>query len=105
MIQSGAAQMADDTQKMMHGEPYKGMQASSGGIFGMLEVILSDFARLEAETASAEDTQATNYQKFMDESNESIAVKDTEVEHKETKKRRTDDRNKEVKKEKDLTKQ
>merc|ERR1719301_95628 len=31
-------------------EPYKGMGGESGGVIGMLEVIQSDFARLEAET-------------------------------------------------------
>jgi uncharacterized protein YoxC len=36
--------------------PYKGMGAESGGVVGMLEVIESDFARLEAETSSAEAT-------------------------------------------------
>jgi len=63
-------------------DPYKGMQAGSGGIIGMLEVILSDFARLETETSAAEETQASEYQKFMDESNEDIAVKEAEIEHK-----------------------
>jgi len=67
-------------------DPYKGMQASSGGILGMLEVILSDFARLQTETQAAEDSQAASYQKFMDESNEDIAVKETEIEHKSNKK-------------------
>merc|ERR1719460_379179 len=67
-------------------DPYKGQQAGSGGIMGMLEVILSDFARLETETQAAEDQQATTYQKFMDESNEDVAVKETEIEHKSNKK-------------------
>merc|ERR1711865_1029156 len=31
---------------------YKGMQNSKGGVVGMLEVIESDFARLEADTKS-----------------------------------------------------
>merc|ERR1719293_142360 len=36
--------------------PYKGMQAENGGVIGMLEVIMSDFARLEADTKAAEAT-------------------------------------------------
>jgi len=67
-------------------DPYKGQQAGSGGIMGMLEVILSDFARLETETQSAEDTAASNYEQFMNESNEDVAVKETEIEHKSNKK-------------------
>merc|ERR1711953_783648 len=34
--------------------PYKGMQSENGGVVGMLEVIESDFARLEADTKAAE---------------------------------------------------
>merc|ERR1719498_367218 len=34
--------------------PEQGQQAASTGVIGMLEVILSDFARLEAETKAAE---------------------------------------------------
>merc|ERR1719399_2531553 len=36
-------------------EPYKGMQSENGGVVGMIEVIQSDFARLEAETTAAEE--------------------------------------------------
>jgi len=70
--------------------PYTGQQAGSGGIVGMLEVILSDFARLESETSSAEDQAQSVYDKFMDESNQDIAVKDTEIKHKSNKKLATD---------------
>jgi len=67
-------------------DPYKGQQAGSGGIMGMLEVILSDFARLETETTEAENSAASTYEKFMNESNEDVAVKETEIEHKSNKK-------------------
>merc|ERR550537_1711052 len=62
------------------------MQSTSGGIMGMLEVILSDFARLETETQEAENSASSTYEKFMDESNEDVAVKETEIEHKSNKK-------------------
>merc|ERR1719337_530515 len=35
-------------------EAYTGMQSENGGVVGMLEVIESDFARLEAETTASE---------------------------------------------------
>merc|ERR1719314_17868 len=67
-------------------DPYKGQQAGSGGIFGMLEVVLSDFSRLETETTEAENSAASTYEAFMNESNEDVAVKETEIEHKSNKK-------------------
>merc|ERR1719453_345882 len=45
--------------------PYKGMQSENGGVVGMLEVIESDFARLEAETTAAEATAQKEYDTFM----------------------------------------
>lgn len=77
-------------QDMAAAAPYKGQQDQSTGVIGMLEVILSDFARLEAETSSGEDAAASAYDKFMDESNEDAAVKQTEVDHKTLKKERTE---------------
>merc|ERR1719171_1031278 len=41
--------------------PYKGMQSESGGVIGMLEVIQSDFSRLEAETKAAEEAAQKEY--------------------------------------------
>jgi chromosome segregation ATPase len=38
--------------------PYKGMGAENGGVVGMLEVIESDFARLEADNATALSSHA-----------------------------------------------
>merc|ERR1719313_419339 len=52
----------------------------------MLEVILSDFARLQTETESSESSAANAYEQFMNESNEDVAVKETEIEHKSNKK-------------------
>jgi chromosome segregation ATPase len=43
--------------------PYK--PGADGGIMGMLDVILSDFASLEAETQQAEDIAQSEYEKFM----------------------------------------
>merc|ERR1719152_475348 len=75
---------------MKSSAPYKGMQDESTGVVGMLEVILSDFARLESETSSDEDAAQAAYEKFMDDANEDAAVKQAEVDHKTTKKQRTD---------------
>merc|ERR1719316_2345258 len=45
--------------------PYKGMQSENGGVVGMLEVIESDFARLESDTKAAEATAQKEYDEFM----------------------------------------
>merc|ERR1719272_751408 len=66
--------------------PYKGMGAESGGVVGMLEVIESDFARLEAETSSAEATAQKTYDEFMTDSKVDKAQKSTSSEHKTAKK-------------------
>jgi len=83
--------------------PYKGMQASSGGIFGMLEVVLSDFTRLEAQTTADENTAASSYEKFINEADESVAVKEAEVEHKTGSKTVADEKNTAAQKELSLT--
>jgi len=66
--------------------PYKGMGAESGGVVGMLEVIESDFARLEAETSSAEASAQKQYDGFMTDSKVDKAQKTTDSEHKTAKK-------------------
>jgi len=47
---------------------YKGMQSEKGGVVGMLEVIESDFLRLESETRAAEGEAAKAYASFMTDS-------------------------------------
>jgi hypothetical protein len=66
--------------------PYRGLQAESGGVVGMLEVIQSDFARLEVETKAAEETSQKEYDNFMTDSKVDKANKSTDIEHKTAKK-------------------
>lgn len=62
-------------------KPYTGMQGSSTGVVGMIEVIQSDFVRLETETASEEATASREHQQFLDDSAEDKAVKEAEIAH------------------------
>merc|ERR1719265_322168 len=57
---------------------YKGQGGSATGVVGMLEVILSDFARVEAETTADEKQAANEYDQFMADSKA-----DSEAKHKE----------------------
>jgi len=84
-------------------EPYHGMQVGGGNVLSFLDVVLSDFARLESETGVAENEAVRAYQKFMDESNQDLALKETEKKHKEGKKDQTDDLIRSLKKELKLT--
>jgi len=67
-------------------KPYKGMQGENGGIIGMLEVIMSDFARLEAETNSAEASSQQEYTTFIEDSKSNKAEMKKETEQKTFKK-------------------
>jgi len=49
-------------------EAYKGMQDSKKGVIGMLEVIESDFARLETETRASEAQAVADYKDLMADS-------------------------------------
>merc|ERR1719395_368916 len=57
---------------------YKGMGGAKKGVVGMLEVILSDFARLEAETTADENTAAREYEQFMSDSKADAKAKHDE---------------------------
>merc|ERR1719345_645478 len=65
---------------------YTGMGGEAGGVVGMLEVIESDFARLEADTKAAEATGQKEYDGFMTDSKVDKAEKSTDSEHKTAKK-------------------
>merc|ERR1719487_103645 len=67
-------------------EPYTGMQSESGGVVGMLEVIQSDFARLETDTKAAEAEAQKAFDEFSSESAVNRAANAKDVEHKTTKK-------------------
>merc|ERR1712061_565167 len=66
--------------------PYQGMQSENGGVIGMLEVIESDFARLEADTKASEATAQKEYDEFMTDSKVDKSEKSTDIEHKTAKK-------------------
>jgi cell division septum initiation protein DivIVA len=66
--------------------PYKGMGGESGGVVGMLEVIESDFARLEADTKAGEASAQKEYDTFMTDSKVDKEAKSTDIEHKTSKK-------------------
>jgi len=70
---------------------YSGQQDQSTGVIGFLEVILSDFAGLESETSSGEDSSESAHEKFMAESQQDAEVKQAEVDHKTLKKQQTEE--------------
>merc|ERR1712087_471184 len=78
--------MGQPTAPEIFDSPYTGMQSENGGVIGMLEVIESDFARLEADTSAAEATAQKNYDTFMTTSKVDKAAKTTDIEHKTAKK-------------------
>jgi len=56
-------------------EAYQGMQSGQGGVVGMMEVIQSDFARVEADTSAAETQAASEYKAFMADSTADLKSK------------------------------
>merc|ERR1712039_848820 len=60
-----ATALIQQTPPAIFDSPYQGMQSENGGVIGMLEVIESDFARLEADTTAAEATAQKTYDTFM----------------------------------------
>merc|ERR1719207_467766 len=80
---------AEDAPETFDGA-YKGNQDQASGVMGMLEVIQSDFARLESETTAGEAEAADVFQKYSSDSATNKAVKETDVKHKTSKKQETE---------------
>lgn len=59
---------------------------SGAGVIGMLEVVESDFARLETATTQAEDTSAEQFDKTIQDSKMDKVSKTAEINHKTSKK-------------------
>jgi len=68
-------------QPAIFDSPYKGMQAEKGGVVGLLEVIESDFVRLQSETEAAEAQAQTDYDAFMKESAVNKVQQETDLKH------------------------
>jgi len=62
------------------GEAYTGNQDAAGGVMALLEVALSDFANLEADTKATEAEAENAYNKLMTESKRSKATKSKKIE-------------------------
>jgi len=63
-------------------KPYKGLLPEGGNVVDFLEVILTDFTRLETETTDDEASEDARYKDFMFESKKSQALKENETKHK-----------------------
>lgn len=88
LLQMGARKVSqpEGSPAVFGDGPYTGMQGTKGGVVGLLEVIESDFARLEAETGAEEAAATKEYDSFMEESKIAKAEKSKEVEHKASRK-------------------
>jgi hypothetical protein len=62
------------------GKKYTGQQDSAGGVLALLEVILSDFANLEADTVASENQAQTAFEEFITVSNKEKAVAEKQIE-------------------------
>jgi len=81
LTQLDSSQVPDSPQALSGGT-YNGMGSETGGVLGLIEVIKSDFARLEAETTSEEDTAASEYATFMEDSHLDVTKKDKDIQYK-----------------------
>merc|ERR1719316_2333050 len=62
------------------------MGSENGGVVGMIEVIQSDFARLESETTASETAAQKEYDDFTNDSSVDKGQKSADIDHKTSKK-------------------
>jgi len=77
-----AQQTPGDDAPETFSKPYKGLLPEGGNVVDFLEVILTDFTRLETETTDDEASEDARYKDFMFESKKSKALKENETKHK-----------------------
>jgi hypothetical protein len=75
LVQQTPAEDAPET----FDKSFKGNLVDGGNIVDFLEVILSDFQRLESETAAAEEAEQESYDNFMHESKKDKALRENEI--------------------------
>jgi len=63
-------------------QPYTGQGDAAGGVMGMLEVIHSDFVRLESETTASEAEAEQSYDQFMSDSKADKETKQEDMKNK-----------------------
>jgi len=80
------ATVGTSDQPITWDKPYTGLQGSNGNVVNFLEVIQSDFARLETETKADEAQAAKDYSKFMNDAAVNKAGMSKDVEYKTDKK-------------------
>jgi len=73
-----------ESPEIFSDEPYTGMGAENGGVIGMMEVISTDFARLETDTSAAESAAADEYKALMHDSTVEKASKAADLQHRES---------------------
>jgi len=76
---------ADDAPETFS-KPYQGLLPEGGSVVDFLEVILTDFARLQSETETSEAAEQDEFEKYMFDSKKDRALKENEKGHKEAKK-------------------
>lgn len=81
-VQSRELGKRQPTPAIFDDTPYQGLQSEQGGVLGMLEVIQSDFARLESDTARSESTSQQEYDQFMEASSIDNVQKQKDIEYK-----------------------